>query len=104
MRPVECWRTSLKWHSATFVGAEIGCGGAAAYNLPMCFSSAPSVPPIPPPLPDPPTDADPGVKAARDQARRKARGAQGYSSTVLTGPMGDLSAASTTSGKALLGA
>jgi hypothetical protein len=71
----------------------------------MCFASAPSVPPVPPPPPDPPTDVDPGVKNARDQARRKARAAQGYSSTVLTpGPMGDLSPASTTSGKALLGA
>jgi hypothetical protein len=70
----------------------------------MCFASAPSVPPVPPPPPDPPTDVDPGVKNARDQARRKARAAQGYSSTVLTGPMGDLSTASTTSGKALLGA
>jgi hypothetical protein len=70
----------------------------------MCFASAPSVPPVPPPPPDPPTDVDPGVKSARDQAKRKARAAQGYSSTVLTGPMGDLSPASTTSGKALLGA
>jgi hypothetical protein len=69
----------------------------------MCFSSAPAVPPVPPPLPDPPTDVDPGVKAARDQARRKARAAQGYASTVLTGPLGDLSPAVTTSGKALLG-
>lgn len=74
------------------------------YNVLMCFSSAPSVPPVPPPPPEPPTDIDPGVKAAREQARRKALGAQGYASTVLTGPMGDLSAASTTSGKALLGA
>jgi hypothetical protein len=70
----------------------------------MFFSSAPSVPPVPPPPPEPPTAVDPGVKAAREQARRKAQGAQGYTSTVLTGPMGDLSAASTTSGKALLGA
>jgi hypothetical protein len=70
----------------------------------MCFSSAPSVPPVPPPPPDPPTDVDPGVKAAREQTRRKVRGAQGYASTVLTGPMGDPSTASTTSGKALLGA
>lgn len=70
----------------------------------MCLSSAPSVPPVPPPPPEPPSQVDPGVKAARDQARRKARGAQGYSSTVLTGPLGDPSQASTTSGKALLGA
>lgn len=69
----------------------------------MCLASAPSVPPVPPPPPDPPTDVDPGVKSARDQARRKARAAQGYGSTVLAGPMGDLSQANTTSGKALLG-
>lgn len=70
----------------------------------MCFSSAPEVPPVPPPPPDPPSDVDPGVKAAREQAKRKARGAQGYASTILTGAMGDLSPASTTGGKALLGA
>ena len=70
----------------------------------MCFASAPDVPPVPPPPPDPPSAIDPGVKAAREQARRKVRGAQGYSSTVLTGPMGDTTAATTTSGKALLGA
>ena len=69
----------------------------------MCFASAPSVPPVPPPPSDPPTDVDPGVKSARDQVRRKARAAQGYGSTILTGPLGDLSQASTTSGKALLG-
>jgi len=74
------------------------------YNAFMCFASTPSAPPIPPPPPEPPTDVDPGVKAARDQARRKALGAQGYASTVLTGPMGDPSTATTTAGKALLGA
>jgi hypothetical protein len=70
----------------------------------MCFASAPDVPPVPAPPPDPPSSLDPGVKAARDHARRKARGAQGYASTVLTGPAGDASPASTTAGKALLGA
>lgn len=70
----------------------------------MCFSSAPEAPPIPAPPPDPPSDVDPGVKAARDQTKRKVRGAQGYASTILTGPMGDLSQATTTGGKALLGA
>ena len=104
MGPLERWRTSLKRHSTTVVGAEIGEVGAGHYTAPMCFASAPSVPPVPPPPPDPPTDVDPGVKNARDQAKRKARAAQGYSSTVLTGPMGDQSTASTTSGKALLGA
>jgi hypothetical protein len=70
----------------------------------MCFASAPDVPPVPAPPPEPPSAVDPGVKNARDQARRKARAAQGYAATVLTGPMGDPSQASTTSGKALLGA
>ena len=70
----------------------------------MCFASPPDVPPVPAPPPDPPSAIDPGVKAAREQARRKARRAQGYSSTVLTGPAGDTSQATTTAGKALLGA
>jgi hypothetical protein len=70
----------------------------------MCFSSAPEVPPVPAPPPDPPSAVDPGVKAARETARRKALGAQGYASTILTGALGDPSSANTTGGKALLGA
>lgn len=69
----------------------------------MCFASPPDVPPVPPPPADPASDADPAVKQARATARQKARGAQGYSSTILTGAQGDTSTASTTGGKALLG-
>ncbi|MCW5739659.1 MAG: hypothetical protein KIT67_05770 [Alphaproteobacteria bacterium] len=70
----------------------------------MCFfPKAPAVPPVPAPPPDPPTDVDPGVQQARASAKRKAIGAQGYSSTILTGPGGDTSRASTTGGKVLLG-
>lgn len=69
----------------------------------MCFASTPEAPPIPPPPTDPPSDVDPGVKQARQSARNKARGAAGYSSTILTGAMGDQSAANTTGGKQLLG-
>lgn len=69
----------------------------------MCFSSTPEAPPIPAAPPDPPTEVDQGVKDARASARRKAMGAAGYSSTILTGAMGDTSSANTTGGKALLG-
>ena len=70
----------------------------------MCFASPPDPPPIPPPPPDPAKDVDPGVVQARDRARAKARGAQGYSSTIIAGPQGDQSAANTTGGgKTLLG-
>lgn len=69
----------------------------------MCFmSSTPDTPPIPSTVPDPASDVDPGVKAARKSAQSKARGAAGYTSTILTGAMGDTSQANTT-GKALLG-
>lgn len=69
----------------------------------MCFASAPEAPPIPPPPPDPATEADPAVRDARIKAKAKAIGAQGYSSTILTGGQGDTSTANTTGGKALLG-
>ena len=69
----------------------------------MCFSSTPEAPPIPAPPPDPPSDADPGVKEARKTAKRKATSAQGYTSTILTSPMGDTSMASTTGQKQLTG-
>jgi len=70
----------------------------------MCFfPKAPAVPPVPAPPPDPATEVDPGVKQARASARRKAIGAQGYSSTILTGARGDQSQANTTGNKVLLG-
>jgi hypothetical protein len=63
----------------------------------MClFSSAPSMPmppmpampAAPPPPPEPPQAADPAVKAAREDARRRAAGLQGYRSTIATSGLG----------------
>ena len=78
----------------------------------MCmFSSAPSMPSMPPlpaappPPPEPPQAADPAVKAARDDARRRAAGLQGYRSTIATSGLGlaDAPAPNTTGYKTLLG-
>lgn len=72
----------------------------------MCFFSAPSMPPPPPPPPappQPPKDADPAVKAARDDARRRAAGMQGYGSTIATTGLGVTGPATTTGLKNLLG-
>jgi hypothetical protein len=80
----------------------------------MClFSSAPamSMPPMPampaapPPPPEPPQAADPAVKAAREDARRRAAGLQGYRSTIATSGLGLASAPApnTTGFKTLLG-
>ncbi len=78
----------------------------------MCFFSGapsmspmPTLPPAPPPPPEPPQAADPAVKAARDDARRRAAGLQGYRSTIATSGLGlaGTPAASTTGGKTLLG-
>ncbi len=78
----------------------------------MCFfSGPPAMPPMPPlppaplPPPEPPQAADPAVKAARDDARRRAAGLQGYRSTIATSGLG-LAAApapNTTGYKTLLG-
>ncbi len=64
----------------------------------MClFSGAPATPPMPamptmpaapPPTPQPPEAADPAVKAAREDARRRAAGLQGYRSTIVTSGLG----------------
>ncbi len=64
----------------------------------MClFSGAPATPPMPamptmpaapPPPPQPPEAADPAVKAAREDARRRAAGLQGYRSTIATSGLG----------------
>lgn len=78
----------------------------------MClFSGAPSMPPMPlppappPPPPEPPQAADPAVKAAREDARRRAAGLQGYRSTIATSGLGlaDAPAPNTTGYKTLLG-
>ena len=72
----------------------------------MCFFSSPSMPAPPPPParpPEPPRDADPAVKAARDDARRRAAGMQGYGSTIATSGQGVTGKAVTTALKNLLG-
>lgn len=78
----------------------------------MCFFSMPAMPappPMPPALPaapEPPaspTQADPAVKAAREDARRRAAGLQGYRSTIATSGLGLQSAPVTTALKTLLG-
>ena len=77
----------------------------------MClFSSMPSpaMPPIPAPPPappQPPREVDPAVRAARDDARRRAAGLQGYRSTIATSGLGlaGESVPNTTGSKTLLG-
>jgi len=71
----------------------------------MCFFSSPSMPAPPPPPqpPQPPRDADQAVKAARDDARRRAAGMQGYGSTIATNGLGVAGKAATTALKNLLG-
>lgn len=60
----------------------------------MCmFGAKPPGAPAPPP--PPPTDVDASVQTARDDQKKRARAAAGYSSTITTGPLGDQSAAST---------
>lgn len=60
----------------------------------MCLFAMPSMPPLPPAPPAPPvppvqpSQADPAVKAARDDARRRAAGLQGYRSTIATSGLG----------------
>ena len=63
-----------------------------------CFGGSPSSAPIPTPAPQ---QADPSVKLAEDEARRRQRAAA--SNTMLTGPMG-VTAAKTMQPKSLLGA
>ena len=58
--------------------------GAAAPSMPPM----PAMPPAPLPPPEPPQAADPAVKAARDDARRRAAGLQGYRSTIATSGLG----------------
>jgi hypothetical protein len=75
----------------------------------MCMFSMPTMPPMPPALPTPPAlpvepaQADPAVKAAREDGRRRAAGLQGYRSTIATSPLGLQSAPMTTALKTLLG-
>ena len=75
----------------------------------MCLFSMPAMPPMPPALPTPPSppfdpaQADPAVKAAREDARRRAAGLQGYRSTIATSGLGLQSTPVTTALKTLLG-
>jgi hypothetical protein len=65
----------------------------------------PPAPPTPPAPPASPTQADPAVKAAREEARRRAAGLQGYGSTIATSGSGlsGKAAPLTTALKTLLG-
>lgn len=76
----------------------------------MCLFAMPTMPPLPPAPPAPPappvqpSQADPAVKAARDDARRRAAGLQGYRSTIATSGLGlQGRSAATTALKTLLG-
>lgn len=71
--------------------------------------SAPSMgaPPLPAAPPPPVNEVDPAVRAARDEARRRAAAMSGYGSTIATSGSGVTTPApnTTTAGfKALLGA
>lgn len=76
------------------------------FSMPMrAMPPLPPAPPAPPAPPVTPTQADPAVRAARDDAHRRAAGLQGYRSTIATSGLG-LSAqpqAVTTALKTLLG-
>jgi len=74
----------------------------------MSMPAAPPMPPAPPTAPSPPvtpTQADPSVKAAREDARRRAAGLQGYRSTIATSGLGlgGTNSPATTALKTLLG-
>jgi hypothetical protein len=68
----------------------------------MCAFGGPKPPPVPPPPPAPAREPDAAVQQARTDQQRRARAAQGYSSTIATGPMG-LSSPASTGFKSLLG-
>jgi hypothetical protein len=67
----------------------------------MCVFGGPK-PPSLPPMPEPARDPDVNVQQARLDQQRRARAAQGYSSTIASGPLGDTSAVNT-GRKSLLG-
>lgn len=64
--------------------------------------SVPAPPPPPPPPPEPPRKADPAVRQARRDERKRARMKGGAAGTIQTGPLGTTSQASTTQ-RTLLG-
>lgn len=59
-------------------------------------------PPVPPPVAPPPTPADPAVVQAGMAARQRAVAAMGATGTILTGP-GGLTTPASTATKTLLG-
>ena len=65
----------------------------------------PPAPPSPPARPVSPSQADPAIKAAREDARRRAAGLQGYRSTIATSGLGlgGAPASLTTALKTMLG-
>ncbi len=67
----------------------------------MCVFG-PKPPSVPPPPAPPPTPVDDAVSRARLDQQRRARAAQGYSSTIAGSPLGDISLART-GRKTLLG-
>lgn len=68
----------------------------------MCFAT-PSIPSAPPPLPVQPAEDSAQVQAKVDADRRRRDAMNGRQSTILTGPMG-LQTPATTMPKTLLGA
>lgn len=62
----------------------------------------PTPPSIPAPPPPPPMLQSPQGAAAADDARRRAAAASGYGGTIMTGPEG-ITTPATTSAKTLLG-
>ncbi|QDP54914.1 MAG: hypothetical protein Unbinned3065contig1002_16 [Prokaryotic dsDNA virus sp.] len=57
--------------------------------------SVPPPPPPPPPPPEPPSKADPAVRQARRDERKRAKMQSGAAGAVRTGPLGTTSQAST---------
>ena len=56
----------------------------------MCVFG-PKPPSVPPPPAPPPTPVDDAASRARLDQQRRARAAQGYSSTIASSPLGDTS-------------
>ena len=74
------------------------CVGPFAPKMP----SFPAPPPPPPAPEPPPTRDDPEVSAAADAEKRRRLLARGRASTIIAGPLGDVTEANV--GKTLLGA
>lgn len=55
----------------------------------LAFGGSASPPPVQPVPPPPPMQQQPQGAQASDDAQKRAQAAQGFGSTILTGPMGD---------------